>query len=148
MQYPFSMGLIQSSRDLCAMLADLLERQRPVAQAILQRLTLQEFHDDEIDAVLVAHIVDDADVCIVQRRDGPGFQLQALDGLGVRGQVLRQNLNGDVSSQAQVFGSIDLAHSTRAQSRLNFVTTEFCAYGKGHRFPATCDFSWLEGSLR
>jgi hypothetical protein len=56
--------------------------------------------------------------------------------------MLGQNLDGDVSSQAQVFGSIDLAHSTGAEARMNFVTTEFCPYKKRHQFPATYDFQW------
>ena len=56
-------------RDLDAVLQELCERQRAFRDAPGQRLALEELHDEERRAVLLAHVVDGDDVGVVQRRD-------------------------------------------------------------------------------
>ena len=48
-----------------------------------QRLAFQVLHHQEVDAVLVADVVQRADVRMVQRGDGLRFALEALLHLGV-----------------------------------------------------------------
>ena len=70
---------------------------------------------------------------------GGGFRVPVIEKMlsvgrpaGWNSSASSDGSSGNSFSEAQVFGSIDLAHFAGAQSRLNFVTTEFCTYGKGH----------------
>jgi hypothetical protein len=49
----------------------------PLAQAVADRLSLEQFHHDEALATMLADVVDRADVRVVQGRSGPGFALEA-----------------------------------------------------------------------
>ncbi len=60
------MRLVERIRDLAAVPDDVLDRQRPLGQALRQRLALEELHDQEIDAVCagirVADVIEGADM--------------------------------------------------------------------------------------
>ena len=56
----------------------LFGRQRSAREPRGQRLAFEVLHDEEGDAVLLADIVQDADVRMVQRRDGARFAIEAL----------------------------------------------------------------------
>ena len=58
-------------------------------RSMLQRRALQKLHDDEHAAVLLADIVDRADVWVVQRRCGPRLALKAAQRLGITRQLWR-----------------------------------------------------------
>ena len=55
----------------------------PRAMPILQRLALEQLHHHELLAVVLADVVERADVRMVQDRDDARFALEALDRLGV-----------------------------------------------------------------
>ena len=100
--------------DLDAEAHDLIERERALLQAIRERLALQVLHHQEVDAVLAADVVEDADVRMAQRRDRAGLALEALASL-LRRRVRGQDLDGDDSLEARVAGPVDLAHSPRPE---------------------------------
>ena len=52
-------------------------------QAVSQRLTFQVLHDQVVDAILVADVVQRADVGMVQGRNRARFPVEALPGLRV-----------------------------------------------------------------
>ena len=56
----------------------LIERQRAFLQAFSQRLPFEVLHDEVVDAVLLTHIMERADMRVIQRRDGAGFALEAF----------------------------------------------------------------------
>ena len=60
------MRLLQPVADLGPVSQDLLDGQRPLAQTVCQGLTFQVFHDQVVDAILVANVVQRADVGMVQ----------------------------------------------------------------------------------
>ncbi len=60
-----------------AILEHLIQRQRTSRQPIGQGLAVETLHHEKIDAVLVADVVERADVRVVQRRDRPRFALEA-----------------------------------------------------------------------
>ena len=59
-------------------------------EPILQRRALQILHDDERSPVLLADVVDRADVWVVQRRRRPRFARETAQGLGIASRDLRR----------------------------------------------------------
>ena len=62
---------------------------------MLQRQPVQKLHDDEGLAVLLPDLVDRADIGMVQCRSGLSFSLEASQRLGVFGNLVGQELQGD-----------------------------------------------------
>jgi hypothetical protein len=62
-----------------------------------------------------------------------GFALESGEALGVRGEGIGQNLDGDVAIQLPVSGAVDLSHASRADLREDFVCAETNAGRKRHR---------------
>ena len=61
------------------------------------------------------------DVRMVQRRNRARFLLEATDAVRVRGQLLRQDLDRDVTAKACVMCAIHLAHAASAEERDDLV---------------------------
>src|SRR3989449_8171439 len=60
--HPLLVGTVQGVGDLDGGPRELLRRKRPLEQTVGERLALQVFHDQEIDAVHVAYVMQGADV--------------------------------------------------------------------------------------
>ncbi len=60
-----------------------------------QRHALQKLHGDEVRAILLANVVDRADVGMIQRRGRLRFALEAVQRLRVSGDVFGQELESD-----------------------------------------------------
>ena len=101
-----------------------VERQRSAREARGERLPVEILHDQELDVVLAAHVVERADVRMIEPRDGPGFALEALAPVRLIGGLGRQDLDGDRASHARVERAIHLAHATPAEERDDLVRTE------------------------
>ena len=96
----------------------LLERQRTADGRALEVLHHQVVRTD---------VVEDADVRMVQRRDGARFLVKT------RAVTAVERLDGHRPAQARVDGLVDLAHATRAQRGHDFIRTET---GTGSLMPA------------
>ena len=83
--------------------------------AMLQRHAVQKLHGDEGLAVLLADVVDGADVGMIQRGSGPGFAAEAVQGLRVAGDLVGQELEGDEAMQPRVLGLVDHTHTAAAE---------------------------------
>ncbi len=82
---------------------------------VLQRQAVQKLHGDERLAVVLANFVDGADIGMVQGRCGLGFALEAGEGLGVLGNIIGQELQGDEAMQLHVLGLVDDTHPAAAE---------------------------------
>ena len=85
---------------------------------------------------MLAHVVQRADMWVVQARDGLRLALEPLLEIGVTGDVLGQDLDGDGAVQAGVAGFVDLTHAARAdltQGGLDLVGAERGAGVERHR---------------
>ena len=60
---------------------DLIERQRTSAQALRERFSLEMLHHDELNAALLADVVERADVRMADLGDGQRLALETLDAL-------------------------------------------------------------------
>ena len=93
--------------------------QRPSRHAVLQGEAVEILHGDEGLAVLLADVVNRADVGMIQGRRSLGLALEAGEGFRVLANFIGQELEGDKALEAGVFGLVDDAHPT---------TTEFFEY--------------------
>ncbi len=89
----------------------LLGWQRAFFQTAFQGLAVQKFHDEKIHAVLVADVVQRADVGMGELGNRFGLPLQALLQRRIGGKAGKQNLDGNRAVEPRVVGAIDFAHA-------------------------------------
>ena len=74
-----------------------------------------------INAVLMADVVEGADVRMIQAGDGLCFALESLAQFGTVRKMSGKNLDGNDAIEAGIAGFINLAHSARTDSGEDFV---------------------------
>ncbi len=82
---------------------------------MFERLAIEKFHGDEGFAVLLADIVDGADVGMIEGGGGLGFALEAGESLRVFGDVVGEELERDETVQADVFSFVNDTHAAAAE---------------------------------
>ena len=82
---------------------------------MFQGSPIQEFHDEEGAAVLLADVINGADVGVIQRGSGPRLALETAKRLRVVSNFIGQKLQGHEPVQAGVLGFINHAHSAPAE---------------------------------
>ena len=108
------MRFLQRIADLHATLQRLLQRHRPFLQPRFQSLALDILHNQVVGPILATDVVQHANVRMIQRRNGAGFPLEALLGLGIVRQMNRQDFDGDGAVEARVGRAIDFSHASGA----------------------------------
>jgi hypothetical protein len=83
--------------------------------AMLKGGAVEILHGDEGLAVLFADVVDGADVGVVQGGGRLGFAFEAGEGLGILGDVVGEEFQGDVAVKARVLGFVDNAHAAATE---------------------------------
>jgi hypothetical protein len=76
---------------------------------------LEELHRDKGPIIILADLVNRADVGMVQRRGGARLAAEALQCLWVASYIFGKELERDVSAQIGVFGLVDHAHAATPQ---------------------------------
>ena len=84
-----AMGDVQRIRDLDPAAQHLSERQRSLLQPVSERLSLEQFHHQVVDAVLVTDVVERADVRVVETRDRARLVLESRAYLRARREAGR-----------------------------------------------------------
>ena len=92
-----------------------VEIQRTASNRVLQGLAFEELHRDEGAAVLLADVVDGADVRVIERRGRLGFALEARQRSGVQGNFVGQKLQCDEAVKAGVLSLINHAHTSTTE---------------------------------
>ena len=75
MDDPLAVGLVQCVGDLDGELKDLLGPGHTSLQPLLQGFALDVLHDEKIDSVLMANVVEGADVRVRKTGECAGFAL-------------------------------------------------------------------------
>ena len=83
---------------------------------------------------MIPYLVDRDDVRMVQGRGRPGFLLESAKPLGVRGHLLGQDFDSDLSPQLEVLGLVHFSHTARAQLGEDLVVAEASAGLERHQF--------------
>ncbi len=94
---------------------DLFHIQRLAANQVLERLSLQQLHGDEVLAIRFVDLVNRADVRVVERGRGESFPLEGLAGSRIILQFCRQELQRDMAVQLEVFGFVHHTHPAAAE---------------------------------
>ncbi len=141
MDYATSMGFVQRIRNLRAEFQYLLQRQRAFFQSFGQRLSLYAFHHQVVHAILAAHVVQHANVRMIQTRNSSCFTLEALLPDGIGRKLSRNNLDRNCSIQPRVPRAIHLAHPARAQRRHDLVRPKFAPGCERHLFSFAAQLS-------
>ena len=108
----------------------LVEAEGPAREPIGERLPFAVLHHQEVDAVLVSHVVERADVRMVQRGDRPRLAIEALAPGGIGHVIGPRTLMATDSIEAPVEGAIDLAHAAAAERTSDLVRAEPGAFGQ------------------
>ena len=87
---------------------------------MLQCLPLEHLHDDVVLGAIGtfgrSDVVNGADVRMIESRRGTCLALKTLDGLWIRRQFARQELQCHPSTQSRVIGGVDHTHATAAEA--------------------------------
>ena len=132
MRHSGAMRAVERVGDLRGQLERLIERQRALLDARGQRLALHVLHHHVTGAVLVADVVEHADVRMIQRSNGAGFAFEAGAQILALGDVFGQDLDGDGAVEPGVAGFVHLAHASGADRGEDLVGAEFFACGERH----------------
>jgi hypothetical protein len=87
---------------------------------------IDEGHDDEGGAVVLADVEDGADVGVEDASGGPGLALEAMDALGaLLGRAVEEgDLEGDDAVEVGVVGAVDGAHAAGAKPAEDLVPAD------------------------
>src|SRR5277367_1372941 len=81
----------------------------------------RKLHGDKAPAILIANLVDGADIRMVERGRGTSLAAEAFDGLWVFREVIGKEFEGNESTKFSVLGLVHNAHTAAAQSFKNAV---------------------------
>ncbi len=85
------------------------------ADKMLQRHAIQVLHGNERLPVVLADVVNGANIRMIQRGSGLRFALETGERLRVACNFLRQEFESHEAMKARVFGFIDDSHSAAAE---------------------------------
>src|SRR5438552_873256 len=109
------MCCVESVGDLNSKCEHRLQLHRTVADHVLQRCAIQEFHGDERLSILLADVVNRANVGMIQSGRGASLTAKAFERLRITGQFFRQKLQSYKTTQTGVFGLINDTHPAAAE---------------------------------
>ena len=109
------MRVLQRLADLCGVVQRLRGTEHAViCHALLERLTLDELHDDIFRLAGVADIVDRDDIRLREHGDCVRLCLKAVFQLGIRRHLIAQDLDGNIAMQLMAHGLVDDRHTAAA----------------------------------
>jgi hypothetical protein len=86
-------------------------RQRFAIDLVPEGLPFQQFHGDEGSPIGLIDFVDGADVRVVQRGRSLGLPPKTAESLGVVGEFVGKELEGDVATELEVLSLVHHAHA-------------------------------------
>src|SRR5712691_8680967 len=86
---------------------------------MLQGVAIQKLHGDESLAVLLANVVNSADIGMVQGGSSLRFPLKPAQRLGISRDFIGQEFQGNKSVKPGVLGLVDHTHPTTAELLYN-----------------------------
>ena len=108
-------GGLERHGNLHAEVHHLFDGKRAVFDPLLHRPPLEQLHDDEGPAVLLAELVDRADVRMRECGGEARFALESRQPGGLRVVFLAQELDRHLAIEAEILRAIDDAHAALAE---------------------------------
>ena len=128
MDHAAAVRLVERVGDVDGTAHRLVDAHGPTPEPVLERFAFEALHHEEVDAVLVADVVQRADVRVIEAGDDLRFALEARAHRLVRGAARRKHLDRHGAIQPCIDGSIHLAHAARAQKLADFVAPQGSAW--------------------
>jgi hypothetical protein len=122
-------GVLQCVRNLTRYREGLVQRYRSLGNPVGERRTFDELHDERL---AFGESVDTCNVRMVERGEDLRLALEAGEPVGIRGEVLRQHLEGDVPVERRIVRPIHLAHPPCADQGGDFIGAESSADFQRH----------------
>ena len=91
----------------------------------------RQLHNERLKATLPLDGVDRGDVRMIQRGERLGFALEPCQPVGIGGECLGEDLDGDLAAQRGVGGAPHLSHAAFTDRCSDFVDAETRADGQG-----------------
>ena len=88
---------------------------RPYVNSLPQCLAFQALHHQERPTIVLANVVNRADVGMIERRGSARLAAETFQKLMILGKLLRQELERHTSAELRVLGLVDHAHAARTQ---------------------------------
>ena len=134
MHDPFRVRRIQSVRHFDPDLEQPIHFHRLARDQVLQRRAVEILHHDERMPILLANLMNRANVRMVQSRSGASLAAKAFEGLRVAHHVIGQELQRHEAAKLSILGLIDNAHASAAKLLNNAVVRNRAANkGQGIR---------------
>ena len=123
---------VQGVRNLNGQFQRLLKGERLRPDHVLQCLSFQQFHGDELPAVGFVNLVNRADVGMVQGACRARLALESFERLRIARQLVRKKFQRHVAAKLGVFGFVNDTHTTAAEFLQNPIV------GNGFADQSTC----------
>jgi len=123
---------IERIRDLDTEIQELLQRERLAVNVMAQGIAVDELHGDERLAVLLANVINSADVRVVEGGSGMGFSAEAFEGQRILPQIFWKKFQGDCAVEAHILSLEDHAHTASAKSFQDAVVRDGFANHREH----------------
>ena len=107
--------------------------QRTVGNEFGQCGTFDELDHQGLDGTRLLDPVNGGDIGMVERGKHPRLTLETKEAIGIAGEEVRQNLEGNVTAQSRIAGAIDLAHAPRTYQGDDLVLPESLSSRKSHK---------------
>jgi hypothetical protein len=127
---PARWRFIERIGNLRTELQDLLKRQRTLLKALEESLAFDTLHDEKVHTVLLANVVERANVRMVETGDGFGFALEALLTYGIGRKMWRKNLDRYNALQPRIPCAIHLTHPARTDRLQDLIGPTSCSRGQ------------------
>ncbi len=106
---------IQRVRNLNPQIEQQFHLQRTTGDPVLQRRAFQKFHGDERLAVLLANLINRADVGMVQCGGRARFAPKTFQGLRILGYIEGQKFQRDKSAELSILRLVNDTHASAAE---------------------------------
>src|SRR5262245_31022369 len=118
---------VQSVRYLSRDLQYFFKVERTGGDPLAQSLSIEQFQHDETPSRVLADIEYGTGIRMIQGGRSPSLAFESFESGGVGGNVRRQQLQRDGSTESGVVGAINLTHPPFAQWRLDTIWPELQA---------------------
>jgi hypothetical protein len=132
MHDPALVGGGETAADLRGVRETLSERERSGGEAFPQRFPLEKFAHEVGRTVMTTDVMDRQEVRVVEAAEGARLPLEALQPLGVGGEVGREDLDRHVPREFRIPRAIHLAHGTGARQRDDLKASESFSGWQSH----------------
>jgi hypothetical protein len=84
----------------------------------VQRLSFDEFHDDERQAIVISDVMYSYDVGMIQFSDELGFMQKTRSAMRIQGTV-RDDFDGYISLEQGISGAVNFPHAALSKNVIN-----------------------------